>query len=364
MRSTKLSILALFLVAACSTEEGEKCVGGIQTDAGECLAKCDPARCVVEVVGDGGVPVLTDGGVPVNACVDNQCMLRCGSHYDCFVPTESCAPAVEDDTRADVNICQTNDRPEELLKSCPFGDTGDYDDECPEDMLCIVEREGDADAYCTEPDCLTDADCAPGMYCGAVRDPHQICGTSKGDNIFCGQTSEDCIEPEDLSEDGPLFEGPLCVMRRACLVRDECAPCETDVDCSFSSTKCIEIDGEMRCASGCDFDSDCALDKECEDDFCIPRSGSCPAPGGRFCDPCLSDMDCGDADNMWVCDEVQIGQWVCLDYGTTCGTSAECETTPRGDQGICWWAESYQGTGAIPICHPGQDPDSGFFTCW
>jgi len=349
--------LALAAVVSCSAAgDGPGGEGGRVGNSvyAECIPECDPALCVVD--GDGE-PVLSDDGIPVNACVNNECRLRCDSHTDCIVPNEICAPAIEDDTGAEILVCEATAIPGGVLNPCPHGDVGDHDDECPEGLLCVPKRKGDADAYCAQPDCITDDDCSPGFYCGVIRDPRRISGTDKGNNVFCGTTSEDDVDPADLSEDGPLFEGPLCIMRRVCLVRSECTPCETSLDCSYSGTRCVDVGGEKRCLAGCDRPGDCALDKECNDGLCVPRFGRCTGDGETFCEPCVDDLDCGDASNQWACEEVQIGQWACLDYGFVCSSNDEC----LGDR-RCWWPEGDQGLD--PICHPPVDPDTQFFTCY
>ena len=196
LRSMKLPALpslacgaVTLLLTGCGA--GEKCAGGVTNDAGECFAKCQPELCVV-LPGDGG-PVLSDGGVPVNACVDNTCMLRCDSHRDCTIGTESCLEADEDGDAGVTNVCQPSGHAG-ILDPCPAGNS-----DCLAGLVCNTRGEGDGEAYCTIDGCMTDDECPAGLYCGVVRDPHQICGTIKGDDYFCGETTEACIDASILA---------------------------------------------------------------------------------------------------------------------------------------------------------------------
>ena len=98
-----IMILLCVLSAGCDPRDpepngrkdmGQVCVGGIITDAGECIAVCDPELCV---------EWPTDGGLPINACVDNTCRLRCSGPDDCF-ETENCVSVLDDSDNA-VSVC-------------------------------------------------------------------------------------------------------------------------------------------------------------------------------------------------------------------------------------------------------------------
>ena len=120
-------------------------------------------------------------------------------------------------------------------------------------FFCKTTGAGDLDAYCTHHDCSGDPDCPAGYYCGVTRDPHDICGNTcdgglcshnaspcdvdgdcqKGNSPFCGETAEDCIDPASFEADGAQYvEGSVCLLRRTCLERPPCVPCETNLDCS------------------------------------------------------------------------------------------------------------------------------------
>lgn len=350
------------------------CVGGVIVD-GVCEGKCSPDKCAFEQ----------------NTCVDNRCRLICDSHKDCYTDgSQNCTPGKEDDTDADVTVCQFTGKPAGQGTSCPFGTecgnwlacpdgaacfasqcggdpaacvldqdacgdtenctigkcTGDSapcrvncQTECGAWLDCQTKGEADADAYCTKRDCESDADCLGGYYCGIIRDPHEICGSDpqKGDNNFCGQTSEPCQEP---GMDGKsTFEGSLCMLRKSCLKRDQSVPCETNLDCSqIDGQLCADLAGEKRCARACANDNDCTPDYGCNAGACLPRFGAWVGGGGGFCEPCVSDEDCGKNGTTWACAELSGGMRACFDeaFPDTCTTDADCPTSPSGKHGTCF----------------------------
>lgn len=326
---------------AATTATGEgghaTCIGGVVVD-GQCEGKCTPDLCL-----------------PGNTCVGNECVLLCDAHHDCLPDgTQSCVAAVEDDTNAPITICQANGAAPGLGEHCPLGT------ECAAPYECITHGEGDATAYCTEQDCSTDADCIGGYYCGITRDPHRICDSEfqKGDNSLCGYSEEPCIALSDLGNGNALFEGSACVLRRTCLKRESCAPCELDVDCSqVDGQRCAMLNGEKRCLSTCAQSSDCDPDYECNaEGVCAPRYGACVGSGG-FCEPCVNDEDCGDATTTMACiREGGASSGVCLDvaFPDSCAVPEDCPMSPSGDYGAC-----YIGTCVLPY-----DPVSNRFGCW
>src|SRR5690606_32905742 len=115
--------------------------------------------------------------------------------------------------------------------------------------------EGNPDAYCTIPDCTDDAACGPGFYCGVARDNKEICGIDVDAGVMfqniCGAPSnEPCVDPGAFNENGASYsEGSVCLLRNICRLRDECAPCETDLDCSKGlGDVCVDLAGEKVCA--------------------------------------------------------------------------------------------------------------------
>lgn len=366
------------LLPACGGGEappGEKCVGGVIVN-GVCEGKCSPDKCLAE-----------------NTCVENRCVLKCDSHRDCYLDgSQDCLPSKEDDTDADVLTCQFPGRPAGTGTACPFqiecanwlacpdngtcfasqcgnnptactqdadacgGDANCVIGKCPDGTGCRVNctndckpwlecqttGEGDAEAYCTKRDCASDTDCTGGYYCGIIRDPHEICGSSppKGDNNFCGQTNEPCAMPG--ANGTSLFEGSLCMLRKSCVKRDQGAPCNNDLDCTqLDNQKCVSFAGETRCARGCSQNTDCLQDATCDLGLgaCVPKFGKWIADeaGGKFCEPCKNDEDCGSNGSSWGCAELSGGMRACFDesFPDTCTTNADCPKSPSGKSGTC-----------------------------
>lgn len=349
------------------------CVGGVIVN-GVCEGKCEASKCLAD-----------------NVCVGNRCVLKCDSHRDCFADgSQSCVPSKDDETGADVNVCQPSGKPAGIGIVCPVGTECDVWLSCPDNGVCFATQcngdpaacvadadackgvdncligkcpdgsgcrvdcaanckpwlgcntkgEADADAYCTKRDCMTDDECLGGYYCGVVRDPHEVCGSSpkKGDNSFCGTTSEACIS---LPEAGTSrFEGSLCMLRKSCLKRGAAAPCTTDLDCSMSDgLACVAFGGESRCAAKCNANNDCALDSTCDPNLhaCLPKFGAWKGPPGTFCAPCQTDEDCGGAGTYWGCSDLSNGMKACFDqsFPDTCTSNADCPKSPGGKSGSC-----------------------------
>ncbi len=464
--ATGLALVAATALSAvgCSTEKtpGKACVGGFEREIFEgkaCEPICDPEKCKAG-----------------NICSDNRCSLPCNSHADCWAATQSCVAAVEDKTEKAVTVCVDNGHwpvggypVGSFGTDCPFGEdqcsafacpsglecdpnapadcqrdeyacfgkekcnlgiTGDNQrctfntceaNECTK-FTCLSAGEGDADAYCTHPDCSDDTECPSGFYCGVTRDPHDICGNAcngtvcshdanqscktdadcqKGNNNFCGKSLEPCVEPSAFGANGAsFFEGALCLLRRSCKLRNKCAPCSSNVDCSIGDADvCVDVGGEKSCALFCTDATHCRNDELCqaygntcatnpsvdcttaEDcptagdqclprSVCVPASGSCRAsnaPADKFCYRCLDDTDCGDTDSSMGCTEVANGEFGCFDmtFGTSCDTDSDCPTSPSGANGVCL-DDKYGVSMTHSLYHRCYFPyneDKGF-TCW
>lgn len=292
-------------------EPPKKCVGGVIRD-GVCEAKCDASKCL-----------------PGNTCVDNRCVLKCAAHSECEKYTQSCLPAKEDDTGADIFTCQ-DVTPLEYGDPCPFG----Y--ECS--GHCHTAGPGDARSYCTVS-CNVDAECPGGYECGFERAKQAVCvnGTVvHGNSNLCDvPAGAPCVERSVIEQpDSGYVEEDFCLQKKVCLKRESCAPCQSDVDCSwgFDLGCAITPDGS-RCLVRCGQDSDCDDDKACVGGHCTPRAGdSCI--GGGFCSPCRFDTDCGTNE---VCMSLYGNEKACIDprLSITCNSDADCPTGPSGAHGAC-----------------------------
>jgi hypothetical protein len=356
-----------------STGTGE-CLGVVED--GVCVGKCDPTTCTVG-----------------NICVGNRCTLPCDGAVDCY-PGTSCQETT-DDGGATVKACLTSGKSPILGATCYFGNEcaaatvcpdgtacgaslcgggACTDGKCPDGSVCTPQtcdaaacraprcygavpdavQSPSASTFCTQDDCTSDSDCIQGMYCAKTRDWHEVCGR---DDIPTFRPDEgDCIDPADFNTDGKTFEiGTITLLRNTCLPREQCAPCETDLDCSGKLGQvCAQIGGEGRCASQCAANSDCGREAACEPDpahagmnVCTPKYGSCIGEG-EFCGPCNDDLDCGGPESPFVCDVVSMfydaiapqtpseisAQRGCFDltFPDACpdGTDQECPAAPNG----------------------------------
>lgn len=379
-----VALAMLGAMGACTPDEpSAACVGGYVNDDGVCEGKCSPSKCLAG-----------------NTCVNNRCVLVCDVHSDCLEDgSQNCMPAVEDDTNAAIMTCQPNGVTYGVGLKCPFGNecpnvfscrtTGERCDpnqcggqpetckldadacyaranctygkcpdgsactvfscgaqDCTAELVCISKGTGDADAYCTKNDCTDDADCPGGFYCGVTRDPHELCNSTpqKGDNAFCGQVPANtaCVDPAALGQGNTMFEGQLCILRKACLARKDCDPCTTDLDCAGVANHCVTMDKESqkRCARECATSADCGDAAICvaidpndvnSNRVCKHKFGACVG-AGKFCEPCLNDTDCGPVTGTSACYEYDGGQRGCF---TPCETNADCPPAPSKNTGVC-----------------------------
>jgi len=349
------------------------CEGGfIRPDPGGGAVGTCEGKCTAEACGAG------------QACVDNHCALTCASHLDCTSFSQDCAPAKDDDGK-DITTCQGNGKGSIGVK-CPFGTecgtafacpdgkicdpacTGP-DCPCPADkcaaLSCLTAGQGDAEAYCTQ-DCHGDAECPGGFWCATVRDSHKICGTTTGGPL-CGTSTDPCVDPAQNMATGATYsEGTLCAFRDQCRIRKQCAPCETDLDCSvIPGQHCttMALDGTKACTRDCIADGDCEVGFKCAEGACISRFGSCVGTG-KYCEPCRNDKECGAG---LACLSYGGAERFCIAVNTTCALDADCPTGPDGRHGIC--ANAAFGLTSSDIrfnkCFfPPQNDASGRLSCW
>ncbi len=374
---------------------GNACPDGVIED-GDCVGKCTPETCS-----------------PGNTCVGNRCSLLCDGHADCY-PGTSCGDAVEDDTGAAIRTCAATGKAPILGAICYFGNECDAWTVCPDGTACGASLCGgqactdgacpdgtpcapqscdaaacrsprclgavedpaqspSATSFCSQDDCTTDADCAGGLVCGQIRDFHEICGR---DDVELG-TETPCIDPSEFATDGKTYqEGTVSLLRNVCLRRRQCSPCVEDLDCSgVPGLLCAQIGGESRCATQCAADGDCEADATCEEDpahpgvlVCTPRFGAC-AGDGNFCEPCVNDLDCGEASGSFACIQTAGAQRACFDltFPDECTTDDDCPVAPDGElHGECMDAGEQVPTND-PIYHRCYFPyfeSSNRFQCW
>ncbi len=423
------ALLAVALVPPGCTGDPDPCKGGILRN-GVCEAECHPDEClannicvdnrcrllcdshddcllgvqactaasdddtgadVTVCLSNGHMPVGDDNGYPVGVvgfgCPfgDFQCVAStCPNGFEC--DPNSCADCALDEAAcAGIEPCNIG-KCASTGEACTFNTCSP--NECRK-TTCLTAGEGDADAYCTSFDCSADSDCPGGFYCGLVRDPHKVCGRTcdngkcshDGSNCsrtedcekggaLCGETTDPCIDETALTANGQtLVDGSRCLLRSMCVKANECAPCQTNLDCSRGRADvCASHAGAQVCARFCEDGSNCLSDKEClpygktcrdkpskdctsdadcpgatpcvDRSVCLPKHGlSCQAdPAGaatNFCKPCLNDADCGGPGSVAICASVD-GQNVCFDsFSTSCTKNADCPQAPSGAHGEC-----------------------------
>jgi hypothetical protein len=162
----------------------------------------------------------------------------------------------------------------------------------------------------------------------------------KGNNTTCGTTMEACVDPAMNAANGTTYvEAQFCALRSECRLRKQCDPCKEDVDCSsIPGQRCTQVGPEKVCTRDCSVDSDCENSFQCTTGSCVPRFGSCVGTG-KFCEPCRTDLDCGDKDSTLGCvNPGGIGsEQACFDrsLSTACMVDADCPTSPGGLHGTC-----------------------------
>ena len=332
-----------------------------------------------------------------NECKDAHGLHACPNGAPCDPPNgpPSCAPIDANQDGTVDNICQKDLAACRGVADCAVGrcavDLAPCSltpqcepNEC-QPMTCLGAGAGDADAYCTRYDCQADTDCPGGFFCGAVRVAADICGVEgKGPSsiTLCGEdTGAPCVAPADFGKDGATyFEGPLCLMRNACLKREPCAACTTNVDCSaVPDQRCARNqDGSTACGKICNpvnGDKDCEPNYRCdpgglvvgESGFgaCVHRFGACKG-AGNFCEPCLDDRDCNGA----ICFSATGNELACLaiPLEASCpgGVNSDCPQSPSGAFGECLnEGENYTSAdAAYEKCFLPIDSGTGKSGCW
>jgi hypothetical protein len=343
LASFALGAGASSLVPGCTSDDCEA-KGGItvEVEGGTvCEGKCDPESCVTN-----------------NTCVGNRCVLVCTSHADCFSKldgdsfTQGCYP-VQADSASGLNdgetvfACVPSTKIEDAGRACQDAEACAAFSACPDGTPCAAggcpvehckplacQEQGD-ESFCTTVDCGSDADCAPGFACGVVESPNKICGTTKGQE-------EPCVDPANNAATGATYvEGPRSLLRSACVKRELCSPCSSNVDCADVEMTCVGVGDGTFCAKTCAGDVDCPADFRCsEEALCVPRSGVCQPPANdNFCFNCIDDLDCGPGgpDSTIGCLELHDGQRGCFDFSfpDACTTDEDCPTAPSGRHGEC-----------------------------
>jgi hypothetical protein len=216
-----------------------------------------------------------------NKCIDNgkntECRLQCAKQEDC--PSKyQCVVT----PKGDVTYCAPLEGYTAQITPKDQGQWGapckpngglDANPDCDSDQnfWCYGENPTDGEAFCTQYQCNSDAECKGGYWCATIN----------------------------AAPDVRTTKHSVGVTTTACLPRRFCSPCKSDVDCPSDNgvpQHCVAgSDDATFCAPECQNSGNCRLDATCESfgDFkaCKPRAGLCKGDGS-LCSPCYSDADC------------------------------------------------------------------------
>lgn len=284
--------------AACDASKGLKCVDGscqvVPSQVGE---ECGGNRTCGEGLG----------------CLDGHC------HRGCERVGEGCADGFEcvsiegQSVRGVCTKQKTAHEQGQFGTSCPNGN-----DECDagNGWFCVGLK-GTASAYCSQKNgCEQDSECPSGYWCGAVT------------NVS---------DAKVIDYDHPI---------KTCMKRDFCAPCQTDLDCSFQlGAVCRpDVNGENFCTLPCEADKNsCMIGTACvagQDgaNYCRPDVGFCHASEPTGCGPCRIDSDCGPGG---LCREGSFGYKPTMKWcSTPCGGpdadgKNTCPVANNGNEMVC-----------------------------
>lgn len=234
----------------------------------------------------GPPPCITSECYAGDKCLDDgtgnvQCRLPCASQSDC-PPNYTCTEVSTGDVFCAPDAHTYSSGKGEWGASCnPTGGVDDNPDcDWSQAFRCYATSPTDADAFCTQFFCTSNADCRGGYWCATVNLAPNAENAARSD----GQTYT------------------------VCKPREYCAPCRYDVDCFNSDgvkEYCIEdVHGGRYCAPECTEDSNCDNEAQCitlnQKAFCSTGAGTCVCAAiprecigdGKLCSPCLSDADC------------------------------------------------------------------------
>jgi cysteine-rich repeat protein len=297
---------------------GEACSDQILCDTAQLLS-CVDGACVVQPAGPGEPCSETrackaDSGL---ACAQGYCRATCSSVADGCASGFECLALPAGDPSGAPGVC---------LPGGKLSGPGQYGTFCPDAMICDKAAgffckgvPGDASAFCTQKDgCATDTDCPAAFWCGSVTNP--------------------------IDDKGNIdFDHPI----KACLTREFCSPCATDLDCSAKTGGiCVpDVNGEKFCSLPCNpGKNSCQIGVSCVDlgdgrSACRPDVGVCHvADAPKGCDPCRIDTDCGPGG---LCNNGAVGNKPGMRWcSTPCGGpdasgKNTCPIAPNGAEMVC-----------------------------
>ncbi len=280
------------------------------------------ASCVTAQCNQGNICIAT---ADEQASGDKECRFPCATHTDCPFNYHCDANAGGSSPFCVINTVTFTQKAGQFGAACkPTGGLASNPDcDAVDGFWCNGASRTDANAYCTLFGCTADTECGLGYYCGLVN---------KYPNVSSSKL-----------QDGETWP--------ACLPRDYCAPCKSDIDCGPANgapQHCVAgTDNATYCAPECSSNTQCHLDAQClpysNFNACTPRAGLCKGDGG-LCSPCRSDADCTNGYCVGAYNSPE--KFCSVESGVACSISstntlvAQCPTTSAATKEItCSLAE-------------------------
>jgi len=372
------------------------CPDGLQCDPfacggnpGACKKTCAGENCNVGECEGSGEPCIFST-CELTACKGMTCISAGEGDADAYCATVDCATVDETGVLS----------PDDARCGGGYFCSAVYE---PHD-ICGATCSGTCSGGPTEgATCSEDKDCQKGNDFSGRPWEGRTCG------VVPAGLDAACIDPAqaNTSTSANFVEGSTCLLRYTCVERDSCAPCEGNVDCTVGDANvCVSLFDQKSCVRFCETNTDCNPDHYCAPYFgltgktgtcdnapsvdcdlagggaecgggacaarsvCIPNSGACrvtPGAPTNFCQHCIQDSDCGAPGSGWVCAEVTIGEFACVDLATPCSSDADCPTSPSGKQGKCITEDLNEVDPTDPTfnrCFAPLDTVEGKFTCY
>ncbi len=195
-------------------------------------------------------------------------------------------------------------------------------------FYCYGTTPTDGEAYCTRYDCVEDAECGAGFWCGKINQTPNVMTAKR---LTIGET------------------------QNVCLRRTYCSTCTSDIDCPAVAGRpqhCIaDSAGAQFCSPECEATTNCPLEARCATvtsgagsvKVCYPRATVCVGDGS-LCTPCRVDTDCGD-DGACVKGEYTTERF-CAKKVTACTECPKTVAEPKRTVGC-----SSKGSERLPMNH-------------
>ncbi len=260
--STRISISILGGLLMAVTGLNCSLSAGTYTAPADAAPSCDPAKCA-----EGNECIDDQGVIECRlTCESQRGATGCPSNYTC-VTTEVASFCKKDKLEVTVRAGQYG----AACSSLEGKEAAECDQE--QGFYCQYSDRNDPNAFCTQYDCESDADCTGGYFCSSANDV-----------------------PEKAKK-----ARTIGATHKVCMPRAYCAPCAVDLDCAPANDGTRQVcssdaAGAGFCTKACLKDTNCNDEAKCVDDgehgkVCSPIAGVCVGDGD-LCSPCRADDDC------------------------------------------------------------------------